>query len=429
MSTGCCLTSCEKLANKSMRRSRLSAACVMLWMFLLNVVDSFHISITYGSLDGSATFDPATFLRDLAGHMNAIAVSRLSISEQPAPRGNNQWVLKVHVGEGKDHPTLKKKAFMLPFGGRHVAGFNVIHVEIHEDEPWRPPTPQLLKVGCIMDAPPETTTIATIESALQLPAGSLVQKEVKHTVVPKEAFQGANWIQLQSTNGGSANGWFTSGVTAFFEFHSDNDALLDRAVLKAVDLPWTISHVVSVASGVIRDRVPPPPPDHPVDDGAPCGSSGRELCIVAVIKGSAVDASSFQWKCRLAHYLRVHNNRVRFVTHTATISDHPTWADIKIDHEFKNDQHATPLGLSQATFAIGEGDPSLDSVHGHMITEFFHAPELVLGFVDHHLELVPRFRRSTLLLEFPNLAIEICDHIHSLDVIWVCSNPLVHLTL
>jgi len=353
---------------------------LLLSAVLLQLAHCFHVEIT---LHKSETpFVEAAFLADLAKHMNNIVPSRLTLERDRVSEAGLR-VLRIRVGEGQDHAGLKKKVIMVPFGGRTVGGFTASNVEIHEDEPI--PTPavaQVLKLGCIMDTAPVGSTLAAIEAAIKVPAGSLVQTEVKNTVVPKEAFQSLTWLQLQATNGAPASGWFTSGVTVFFEVHTADDHVLDNAVMRTVELPWLIPHIVSVAAGVIRDVQPPPPPAHPVDDGAACGQSGRELCMAVVIKGTAQDASSFQWKCRLSHYLRIHNNRVRYVTHSAhPHGGHPAWADIKIDKEYSA---AASQHLSLATFAISEGDPTLASVHGHMLTDVFHAPELVrvsAGFI------------------------------------------------
>lgn len=348
---------------------------------VVQLVRCFHVEITLHKSDRA--FVEATFLADLARHMNHIVPSRLTLEQDRLSEAGLR-VLRIRVGEGQDHVGLKKKAIMVPFGGRTVGGFSATNVEIHEDEPIpRAPVAQVLMLGCIMDQVPVGSTLAAIETAIRVPQGSLVQTEVKNTVVPKEAFQSLTWLQLQATNGAPASGWFTSGVTVFFEVHTADDHLLDAAVMRTVELPWQVPHVVSVAAGVVRDVQPPPPPAHPVDDGAACGSSGRELCMAVVIKGTAQDASSFQWKCRLSHYLRIHNSRVRYVTHSPhPHGGHPSWADIKIDKDY---DAATAQHLSLAVFAITDGDPSSSSVHAHMLTDVFHAPELVrvsAGFVE-----------------------------------------------
>jgi len=331
----------------------------------------------------NSTFDQAAFLSGLASQLNNIKAERLSVIADPTklPSGHRQ--LSVRVSDEGDHDALKKKVMMLPFRHKAVAGFSDVEVVIHEETPGkdgvppRPPPPperQVLKLGCIFDLSPsefrsaQAEKIAKIEETLGVPTGSMAVTDL-HAEKPGEAFHGPAWVQLQARQRSSGA---KEGVSVVFDMKSADDHLLDAAIMRVVDLPWAVPHLISVGAGTTIDRSPVPEPTTPVPEGERCGSKARELCLALVIEGTAHQASNFKWLAKLAHYLRIHPKRLRFISH-GEVTQHPSWADIKVDKEYVSEK-----GGKMVQYAVTEETaPPLDAVHSHMAMSLFHAAELM----------------------------------------------------
>ena len=355
----------------------LTRLCVCI--LLIQLAIGFKIELILGPSE--AAFTSSSFLASLASRLNNMNPTRLSVVKQPETLKSGHRVLEVRVAEGTDHRLLKKKVMMLPFGHHDIDGFQDLQVKVVEETPGvdgagpaapPPPVPQIFTLGCMMDTPvasfDSTGTLALLEARLHLPEGSLMQKQLRNTVEPQAAFDGVN-VMIQSAKGADS----ARQITVIYEMHSDDNHLLDTAVMKVADLPWVIPHVVAVGAGVVRDGDPPPPPDNGVPEGTPCGATTKELCVAVVVdpQTTIYQMSDILWTSKLAHIFRIHPNRVRYVSH-GDVTPHPSWADVQIDKEYAEGQKG-----KMVLYAMGEGDPSLVDVHGKMLTHLFHAAELM----------------------------------------------------
>merc|ERR1711939_52784 len=286
----------------------------------VHVTASFKLELILAPRENA--FESGPFLASLATYLHGIDSSRLSLVKEPEELESGHQILEVRVSEEVDHQVLKKKAMMLPFGHHDIDGFEDIQVKVIEEVPGvdgagpaapPPPVPQIFTLGCMLDIPTtsfdSTGTLALLEARLHLPEGTLKQKEVRNTVEPKAAFSGVN-VQIQAARGPDN----ARQITVIYEMHSDNNHILDNAVMKVPDLPWVIPHIVAVGAGVDRDGDPPAPLETAVEDNSECGTSTRELCVAVVVdpKATKRQMSSIFWTAKLAHYFRIHPNRVRY---------------------------------------------------------------------------------------------------------------------
>jgi len=387
--------------------SRYHMRCFSLFLILLlsQLVDPFILQLTLGPSESA--FDETSFLTGLEGRLN-VPTSRFMLAGMPQLLASGHRILQVQVSDSSDTTALKRKAMMLPFGNREIAGFRDVQVSILADDASPTPSPQLslpsnqpsaegqqiLLVGLVLNTSGteyvSSDTITTVATALQVSSSRIKQEAVDHgglyDVLAKP------WVHLHSSRAP-----LTTGVNVIFSFESQRTAEIDAALMRTIDLPWTVANVVAVGAGVVGNATAGSQPQRETPDAmgqrsAGCGVSGRHLCLSLVVNKTSSNPGTAGFKTRLAHVLGVGADRLRLVSDVSfgpVSSSHPSWAHLKID----KGTAGKVINGTIAMYAVSEGDPSVDYVIAHLVNPMFHEMELIrvsAGVVNHNKNSVRR---------------------------------------